>query len=875
MEPIEITKKIDAYLSNTFTPVERQAFENELNENPALQKEVELQRHIQEAAKRASMRSQIQKTASSYHLTKNIFTAAIIVAVLGVASVLGYFILKESINTTTSRIEKIDPSLLDQIASKAPIDNLNSDFFTWNGSDSVIISKNGVLLSIPKDALLLDGKPYNEPAIIQWQEALDAPTILKSGLSTTSNGKLLETQGMFGLEAYTKDGKKLSVNPNVGIYVQVPVDQYKKGMQLFKGEKDKTGMINWVNPTPLAKIPVPVDMNNLNFYPKGYEDTLNKLKLPQGRKYRDSLYASLEEGNSLGKLEFTINKSYVESPIDNMSINKINDYRVKINFNQMFFSTNITKVVEYTNKKDILKDEGTLIGDIEIKVKTLIDSTLRRKYGFSGNELNDNYAYSANIIQRIPNISYTLKILGYELKGNFENGILKLNEKDKGFINQMKTGTPFSIEYKIDKNEVFVEWDINFKRKSDKLFVPFLLIYKNSQNMKLKSIGTNIININCSTINSTYIPPSKVLAFWNKKFNNTNLATREFEARMKEIHPTCKAEVLALYVNNLNKSISEIDAQVAKMGYPAFEEFARQNVGAVNPNNPHVKGLLKFYEQTAKAIAEQAQGLQTKQTERENKLDIEMQQKRKDETVRTTKREAQALKEEYELNLDNVYKQLGKVKPQIRQLINKTIGVTITSPGSYNIDKYVMDATVSRTSTVITDPETGKTAKITYNDFSFQVKGANKYPKLFAYLFPSKLNSYQRISGTNGSFTYTLNDDIVYHLAIVGINEDGFFYYEQKNLKEGKLGNIVLEKLTEKEMDQRIVALNESRGIVKPMKIKDELGWLVKEQKYYIETKRRMEQSRFVRRMKRVVFPCYREEESAEPELEMYKIPMK
>ena len=111
MEPIEITKKIDAYLSNTFTPEERQAFENELNENPALQKEVELQRHIQEAAKRASMRSQIQNTASSYHFTKNIFTATIIVAVLGVASVLGYFILKESGNTTTSRIVKLDPNL--------------------------------------------------------------------------------------------------------------------------------------------------------------------------------------------------------------------------------------------------------------------------------------------------------------------------------------------------------------------------------------------------------------------------------------------------------------------------------------------------------------------------------------------------------------------------------------------------------------------------------------------------------------------------------------------------------------------------------------------------------------------------------------------
>ena len=227
---------------------------------------------------------------------------------------------------------------------------------------------------------------------------------------------------------------------------------------------------------------------------------------------------------------------------------------------------------------------------------------------------------------------------------------------------------------------------------------------------------------------------------------------------------------------------------------------------------------------------------------------------RNQEAIRSTKREAQALQEEYELNLANVGKQLGK-----------TLGFMIHGGGTvYNIDKYVMDATIARKSTVITDPETGKTAKITYNDFSFHVKDAKKYPKLFAYLFPSKLNSYQRINGTAGNFDYPLNDDMVYHLAIVGINEDGFFYYEQKNLKEGKLGAITLEKMSEKELDKRIEDLNESRGIVKPMKINDELGWFVKEQKYYVETKRRMEHDRFVRRMKKVVFPCYREVEENE-----------
>ncbi len=843
MEPTNNTKRIEQYLANELSAEQKNAFKNTLSQDAALQKELAQQIAIHEAAQRANARVQIKKVAKSYHFYKNIVTLSLIVAIMGVAGIVGYFLLKDNLESSpkqnlenSNKENQIHPTLLTQLASNAPINNLQSDFFTWNGSDSVIISKNGVLLSIPKDALLLDGKPYNEPAIIQWQEALDAPTIMKSGLSTTSNGKLLETQGMFGLEAYTKDGKKLSVNPNVGIYVQVPVDQYKKGMQLFKGEKDKTGMINWVNPTPLQKIPVPVDMKDLNFYPKGYEETLNKLKLPQGRKYRDSLYASLEEGNfeeidKINKIEIA------QIKVNGVEI-KINP-SAKLNLDILDFKVDVIKTEENT-----LEKESTSIFRLNSEIIFYKDL-----FSLNKNQNQDPCTITFNDSSEKTKYLYKPNILNVStLRGTKTTDGTSTIEHD------------FSIKSRLKK--IPIQFNFYFE----------VLTYKN-EILKYEIVCKTTIFQNI--YKSKSIPPSKVLAFWNKKFNNTNLATREFEARMKEIHPTCKAEVLALYVNNLNKNISDIDHQVVNMGYTTFEEFAKEQVGALNPNNPHLNSLIKFYDQTAKEISEKTSQLIAKQLKREKVFDSELAQSRMKETDRAILRKVQASNEEYELNLNNVYKQLGKEKSSIRQITNKTIGVTIINSGVYNIDKYVMDATVSRTSTVITDPETGKTAKITYNDFSFQVKDANKYPKLFAYLFPSKLNSYQHISGTNGSFTYPLNDDIVYHLAIVGINEDGFFYYEQKNIKEGKLGEIVLEKLTEKEMDQRIDALNESRGIIKPMKIKDELGWLVKEQKYYVETKRRMEQARFVRRMKRVVFPCYKEKEEGSAEEEISDNPMK
>jgi hypothetical protein len=841
MEPIDITKKIEAYLSQTLTVEEMQTFEKEITNNPKLAREVKIQQDIQEAAKRAGMRSEIKKVAKSYHFYKNSATLGIIVAVLGIASLIGYFILKNG-NDEKQKTEKINPSLLEKLASNSPIDNLKSNFFTWNGSDSVIITKQGVLVSIPKDALLLNGKPFNQPAIIQWQEAMYAPSIVKSGLNTTSNGKLLETQGMFGIEAYTKDGKKLTVNPKVGIYVQVPVDQYKKGMMLFKGEKDKAGMLNWVNPKPLYKIPVSVDMKDLNFYPKGYEDTLDKLKLPQGRKYRDSLYASLEEG------EKTENQVKNEEWKKWFIVKKINNEKYKLIFDGRKIK-NISESAIYSFQSMFLKDYKDSIDVLKVKF------------------LNSNEYILENSKQKSGVLDFRIDYNGktYYSDKNEQFPYKKLLKENKNRANDWIT-----VFYRYSTKKIYYEQEIIIKDTTKETSLRL------EHNLALKKIFTIPLitkNKTNSKVNSNHLSPSKVLAFWNKKFNNTNLSTREFEARMKEIHPTCKAEVLALYVNNLNKSISEIDAQVAKMGYPAFEEFAKEQVGAVNPNNPHLNNLMKFYEKTADEISKKAAQLIAKQAMREKEFDNELAQARSKETVRTIQRNAKALNEEYEVNLNNVYKQLELEKPAYRQITCKTIGVIITNSGTYNIDNYVMDATVARSSSVSTDPKIGKTAKITYNDFSFQVKDAKKYPKLFAYLFPNKLNSYQRINGTAGNFDYPLNDDMVYHLAIVGINEDGFFYYKQRNIKQGKLGTISLEKMTEKELDRRIEELNLSRGIVKPMNINDELGWLVKEQQYYVETKRRMEHDRFVRRMKKVVFPCYKEDEYDSAE-ESEEIPM-
>jgi hypothetical protein len=266
--------------------------------------------------------------------------------------------------------------------------------------------------------------------------------------------------------------------------------------------------------------------------------------------------------------------------------------------------------------------------------------------------------------------------------------------------------------------------------------------------------------------------------------------------------------------------------------------------------------LNDFYKRAVKKLSEEAKTNRELVKKLQKQWDDEVSNERKKESQRTMQREATALNEEYNFNLNNVCKQLGR-----------TVGFQIHGGGTvFNIDKYVMDATIARKSATIVDPETGKTAQIVYNPFSFTVKEATNYPKLYTYLFPSEINSYQRISPKNnkGKFDYPLNNDMQYDLCVVGISDEGYFYYEKRDLNKGDLGEVELILISEKEFNERINALNEARGVSKRMAIDDELFWLVKEQKNYIVQKQRKEDEAFRNRIKGIIFPCRGESEKVQ-----------
>jgi len=104
---------------------------------------------------------------------------------------------------------------------------------------------------------------------------MDASSIMKSGLTSTTDGALLESAGMFFISA-KQNGIELTIDSLKNIYAEVPTNNKRGDIQLFNGVHTNDGTINWVNPKPLSNYLTPVDIHTLNFYPPAYLDSLAK-----------------------------------------------------------------------------------------------------------------------------------------------------------------------------------------------------------------------------------------------------------------------------------------------------------------------------------------------------------------------------------------------------------------------------------------------------------------------------------------------------------------------------------------------------------------------------------------------------------------------
>lgn len=124
-------------------------------------------------------------------------------------------------------------------------DNLKTERFIINTEqDTVLETPGGALLNIPKGSLSADGNSVT----LDIKEAYTISDIIKAGLTTTSNGIPLSSGGMIYINA-----KEKNVRINKALQVALPSNNLSKEMQLYKGEANAGGKINWVDPKALPE----------------------------------------------------------------------------------------------------------------------------------------------------------------------------------------------------------------------------------------------------------------------------------------------------------------------------------------------------------------------------------------------------------------------------------------------------------------------------------------------------------------------------------------------------------------------------------------------------------------------------------------------
>lgn len=872
---LEITKIIDRYLMGELSEEDRLAFEARLSTNKALQQELALQRMIQEAAIRASFRSDVQQTARRYKLNRVMKWGSIGFGGLALIALMFWGLNGSKSFDQSQKTPVIAQSVINKMNPSAEFERLPIQYFSVPKEGDVFLSDQSVLLSVPKNAFLLRNKPYSGEAIVQYQEALTANEIVKAGLNTMTGTHLLETQGMFSIHAYTSAGQKLELNPAVGIYVQVPVDEYKDGMQLYDLVNLPNGKSDWQNPRALEKIPLPVAMTELDFYPTGYEKELDNLKWKQSKRQRDSLYLSFE--NYCGET-----RAITSSAAEPRSINQIQSTERKDivgaphaeamftggNIAMRTFISNATKYPQKAVERGL---QGTVYlsfiveksGEIsDIRVERGIDPLLDQE--------------AVRIVQSMPKWQAAVSLNGavatrvrlpisFTLSGGSGGGsIKKLLMASSGV-----SSSPPQVEPRTSFTSAAKQGTVLYD---------------------------SIVDTPCDF---PHISPSRVLAFWKPKFNNTNLATREFEQRMKAIHGTCNNAVLQKYTSQLKKSLSQIDQEVADMGYSEFADFAREQVGAVDVNNPHLRNLQAFYEQGIVALQQEAKTNANWERSLRDKWDANLALLRQAHTVSKRTNNNNAEQQEIAFNQQRTIQKLGLSVQRIDPVtaypqFRNRIGFVARRSGGYNCDRQIVremmtyeTVSLARSVTAIVVPAipsraeqrievaeqvrigsagrttfdvtmNGQTRTITYNKMNFSVENQEKYDRLFAYIFPHGLESYQIIDGSNGKFEYQLNDDIVYDLCIVGINEDGYAYFQKQTFNGGNLGSISLSWLTEKNLDANLLQMNAKRGS-RVSSLQPDLAWIKAERANYKEIDRRKEMEVFRKNLVKTVYPCFGE----------------
>ena len=118
------------------------------------------------------------------------------------------------------------------------------------------------------------------------------------------------------------------------------------------------------------------------------------------------------------------------------------------------------------------------------------------------------------------------------------------------------------------------------------------------------------------------------------------------------------------------------------------------------------------------------------------------------------------------------------------------------------------------------------------------------------------MNSFQRLKLQHGKLDYPLNNLLEYDVVVLGMTNNEYYIYMHKSMRKGKLGKLTLSSIQELKLNNLLKKLTEKRDVDEPMSFKEELQWLKTEMEYTKFQSKKVENQRFINRLRKIVFPC-------------------
>lgn len=287
------------------------------------------------------------------------------------------------------------------------------------------------------------------------------------------------------------------------------------------------------------------------------------------------------------------------------------------------------------------------------------------------------------------------------------------------------------------------------------------------------------------------IDPAKIKAIWDKQFNNTIIATKEFEERLRCMHGLCRSGYLEAYLQNLGKPLYKTDELLAAKSEGTirqqFLEFAKRKDGTVMIAAGLQQKLSNYFYKRSKAYSEAVAKTWARYQDSLDRLNRIADEKQRAAAISDFKRENSNFKQELCANLTDAYRQIGINRNCDEKIVTaaaaKYYNVTISTAGWKNLDVYVTDATINRQRMAYTDPNTGKTATLTYKEVNISIENREQYDKVFVYLLPDGLSSFQRVKEQQGNFKENLNALFKYDAVVLAYKGDQAYFFRQQLLQ--------------------------------------------------------------------------------------------